>query len=287
MLSMLTFSCKRWLTVFLFAFLSTQEGFTQSSNATITGVVSDPAAAVVPGAEVKLTNTATGTVTSVATSTDGMFSFPNLQQATYDLQVAAKGFRDFVQKGITVHLNEAVRVPVALQVGTAEQTIEVVADASPLNFETGEVKGAIARTEIETLPLQVSGGQRSAAVFVTLLPGVNAGGTADAFEARFNGGQLYSDEAVLDGVSMMEGLLSQSGMVAIHNDFPISPEAVGEISVLMSNFDPQYGSSSAAVIVASTKEGTNAFHGGAYEYHRNEALNARQCGTAGKSKDRE
>src|SRR5204862_6734227 len=104
-LSMLTFSSKRWLTVLLFAFLSTQEGFTQSSNATITGVVSDPAAAVVPGAEVKLTNTATGTVTSVATSTDGMFSFPNLQQATYDLQVAAKGFRDFMQKGISVDLN--------------------------------------------------------------------------------------------------------------------------------------------------------------------------------------
>jgi len=284
---MFTFFCKRWLPVLLFVFLSIQAGLTQSSNATITGVVSDPAAAVVPGAEVKLTNTATGTVTSLSTGTDGMFSFPNLQQATYDLQVAAKGFRDFVQKGITVHLNEAVRVPVALQVGTAEQTIEVLADASPLNFENGEVKGAIARTEIDALPLQVSGGQRSSAVFVTLLSGVNAGGTADAFEARFNGGQLYSDEAVLDGVSMMEGLLSQSGMVAIHNDFPISPEAVGEISVLMSNFDPQYGSSAAAVIVASTKEGTNNLHGGVYEYHRNSFFNARQFGVANKSKDLE
>ena len=250
-------------------------------------MVSDPAGAVVPGAEVKLTNTATGTVTSLSTATDGLFSFPNLQQSTYDLQVAAKGFRDFVQKGITVHLNESVRVPVMLQVGTAEQTIEVVADASPLNFETGEVKGAIARTEIETLPLQVAGGQRSAAVFVTLLPGVNAGGTADAFTARFNGGQLFSDEAVLDGVSMMEGLLSQSGMVAIHNDFPISPESVGEISVLMSNFDPQYGSSAAAVIVASTKEGAKNLHGGVYEYHRNSFFNARQFGVARKSKDLE
>ena len=176
-----------------FVILTAQIGFGQSSNATLTGVVSDPAGAVVPGAEVKLTNTATGTVTSLSTATDGLFSFPNLQQSTYDLQVAAKGFRDFVQKGITVHLNESVRVPVMLQVGTAEQTIEVVADASTLNFETGEVKGAIARTEIETLPLQVAGGQRSAAVFVTLLPGVNAGGTADAFTARFNGGQLFVD----------------------------------------------------------------------------------------------
>jgi hypothetical protein len=84
----------------------------------------------------------------------------------------------------------------------------------------------------------------------------------------------------MDGVSMVEGLLSQSGMVAIHNDFPISPEAVGEISVLTANFDTQFGASSAAVIIASTKEGTNGFHGGAYEYLRNEDLNARQWGGA-------
>jgi len=131
---MSTFFYRFCLFALCFVILAAQIGFGQSSNATLTGVVSDPAGAVVPGAEVKLTNTATGTVTSLSTATDGLFSFPNLQQSTYDLQVAAKGFRDFVQKGITVHLNESVRVPVMLQVGTAEQTIEVVADASPLNF---------------------------------------------------------------------------------------------------------------------------------------------------------
>ena len=153
---MLTFSCKRWLTVLLFAFLSTQEGFTQSSNATITGVVSDPAAAVVPGAEVKLTNTATGTVTSVATSTDGMFSFPNLQQATYDLQVAAKGFRDFVQKGIVVNINETRTVNVKLEVGASEQRIEVTAEGSPLNQVDATIKQSISPTTIEQLPLAVA-----------------------------------------------------------------------------------------------------------------------------------
>ena len=91
----------------------------------------------------------------------------------------------------------------------------------------------------------------------------------------------------MDGVSMMEGLLNQSGMVAIQNDYPISPEAVGEISVLTSNYDVQYGSSPAAVIVASTKSGTNEFHGGGYWFHRNTALNARPFGVADRPADLE
>ncbi len=157
--------------------------------------------------------------------------------------------------------------------------MEVVADASPLNFETAEVKGTLSKEEIETLPLQVAGGQRSAANFVTLLPGVNSGSSSSPAVARFNGGQQRSDEAILDGITMQEGLLSQSGMTAIQADFPISPEAVGEISVLTSNFGVQYGASAAAVIIASTKEGTNDFHGGGYEFHRNNFFNARPYGS--------
>jgi Carboxypeptidase regulatory-like domain len=259
----------------------------QSSNATISGIVTDQSGAAIPGAEVSLTTTVSGTVTKITTREDGLFAFPNLQQGSYEIKAAAATFRDYVQRGIEVHLNESVRVPITLQIGTAEQTIEVVENASAINYENPEVKGTITRTQIDSLPLQVAGSQRSAAVFVTLLPGVNPGGTGDAFTARFNGGQLWSDEAVMDGVSMVEGLLSQSGMVAIHNDFPISPEAVGEISVLTANFDTQFGASSAAVIIASTKEGTNGFHGGTYEYLRNEDLNARQWGGATRPKDRE
>ncbi|MEJ7608979.1 MAG: Plug domain-containing protein [Bryobacteraceae bacterium] len=195
--------------------------------------------------------------------------------------MTASGFKQFSQKGIIIRQNEAIRLPVNLEVGDATQTVEVTSAASALNVETPEVKGTISRTEIEALPLQVAGGQRSAATFVTLLPGVTpGGGQSGAFEARFSGGQRFSDEAILDGVTMQEGLLSQSGMVAIHNDFPIAPEAVDEISVLTSNYDVQYGSSSAAVIIASTKQGTNQFHGGAYEYHRNTVFNARPWGAA-------
>ena len=121
-----------------------------------------------------------------------------------------------------------------------------------------------------------------------MLPGVNTGNSpSSTATARFNGGQERSDEATLDGITMEEGLLSQSGMTAIQADFPISPEAVGEISVLTSNYDVQYGASGAAVIVASTKEGTNTIHGGGYEFQRNNFFNARPYGSLSTPRDLE
>ncbi|HVT91550.1 MAG TPA: TonB-dependent receptor [Bryobacteraceae bacterium] len=262
--------------------------FGQSSNGSINGVVTDSSGASVVGAELNLRATDSAKTSKATSGADGQFSFPNLPGGNYQLQVSAKGFKDFVQTGIVVHLNDSVSLPISLQVGEATQTIEVNANASPLNFENGEVKGTIAKREILALPLQVAGGQRSAAGFVTLLPGVNLGNApSSSSTARFNGGQERSDEATLDGITMQEGLLSQSGMTAIQADFPISPEAVGEISVLTSNYDVQYGASGAAVIVASTKEGTNQLHGGAYEFQRNNYFNARPFGALKTPRDLE
>src|SRR5207249_4204504 len=121
----------------------------------------DPTGAVVPGAEVMVAAQSMGAVGRTVTGSDGSYTLPNLPQETYRLEVTAKGFQTFVQTGILVHLNEAVRVPVTLQLGGARQTIEVSAAASPLNYETPAIKGAIGKQEITELPLQVSGGQRS------------------------------------------------------------------------------------------------------------------------------
>jgi hypothetical protein len=251
-------------------------------------MVTDASGASVPGAELTLTSTESATVLKVTSGEDGLFSFANLPAGSYQIRVSAKGFGDFVQTGIVLHLNDSVTLPISLRLGTAAQTVEVNAAASPLNFENGEVKGTLAKQEILNLPLQVAGGQRSAASFVTLLPGVNTGNApSSSSTARFNGGQERSDEATLDGITMEEGLLSQSGMTAIQADFPISPEAVGEISVLTSNYDVQYGASGAAVIVASTKEGTNQLHGGGYEFQRNNYFNARPYGALKTPRDLE
>jgi hypothetical protein len=275
------------LRVLALALLLPAAAFSQSFNAAISGTVLDPQGAIVPDAEVTLTAIGTDAVHKVKTGPDGLYSFPNLQRGAYELKVTAQGFRDYVQRGINVSLNESLRVDVTLALGSAVQTVEVTAEASPLNFETAEIKGAVKPEAIQALPLLVSGAVRSSAAFIILQPGVNTGGNANPFNARVNGGLQSGDEAVLDGVTMQQGLLNQSGMVSIYTDFPLSPESVEEISILTSNYEPRYGSTTSSVITATTKSGTNDLHGGAYWYHRNTALNARPFGTGDRPRDLE
>jgi hypothetical protein len=257
----------------------------QSFNASISGTVTDPTGAVVPEAQLTLTAVATAAVAKFTTGTDGLYAFRNLSAGAYELKVSAKGFRDYWQRGIAVSINESVRVDVPLELGAAVQTVEVIANASPLNFENAELKEAITPETLRELPLLVGGAIRSAAAFVILMPGVSTGGGANPFDARINGGLQSGDEAVLDGVTLQQGTKGQSGMVSAYSDYPWSPEAISEVSVLTSNYEPQYGSTTSAVITAITKSGTNEFHGSLYEFHRNTSLNARQFGIPDRPKD--
>jgi hypothetical protein len=259
----------------------------QSFNASITGTVADQSGAAVPGAQLTLTALATSAVSNASSGPDGLFRFPNLQAGAYELKASAQGFQDFVQRGIAVNINETVAVNVKLALGTSRQTVEVLANASPLNYENAEVKQAMTPQSIADLPLIVGGNQRSAASFAILMPGVTTGGGASPFDARINGGLQSGDEAVLDGVTLQQGLMNQSGMVSIYNDMPISPDSVSEVSVLTSNYEPQYGSTTSAVITAVTKSGTNQFHGSLYELMRNTVLNARQFGAPNRPVDLE
>ncbi len=257
----------------------------QSTNATISGTVTDPTGAAVPSAQLTLTSVATGSVAKTTSGSDGLFSFPNLRPGIYELWASARGFRDFVQTGIEMRMNALIHQDVGLQLGTAVQTVRVSANVSPLNTTNAEQKGSISPEILQDLPLEVLGTVRSAANFAILMPGVTTGGGGNPFDARINGGLQSGDEAVLDGVSLAEGLMSQSGMVSIQSDFPTSPDMVSELSVLTSNYEPQYGSSTSGQIIVETKSGTNQYHGAFYEYHRNTVLNARQFGTPDRSPD--
>jgi hypothetical protein len=177
-------------------------------------------------------------------------------------------------------------VDVQLEVGAVEQTVEVVANASPLNFDNATRQEGVAPETINDLPLIVSGSPRNAAQFAVLLPGVNTGGTNNAFDARINGGLQSGDEAIMDGVSMQQGTMSQTGMISFW-DFRMTPDMISEFKVLTSNYEPQYGSTTSANIMVTTKSGTNDFHGGGYEYLRNTSLNARQFGADTRPKDNE
>jgi hypothetical protein len=258
----------------------------QNNNSSISGQITDPSGAVIPGVELRLTAGSTGVVARSTSGTDGLYAFQNLLRDNYTLSASAKGFRDFVQNGITLNLNQSMRLDVKLELGAALQTVEVTANASPLNYENASVKQAITPNQIAELPLLVSGMKRNVVNFAVLMPGVTTGANNSVENARVNGGMTWGDESTLDGVTMQEGLLNQSGMISFF-DMPIAPEVVDEISIVASTYEPQYGMTTSAVYNVTTKSGTNAFHGGGYEFNHNTDFNARPFGTGNRPKDNE
>ncbi|PYV10901.1 MAG: hypothetical protein DMG23_06045 [Acidobacteria bacterium] len=248
-------------------------------------MVMDPSGAAIPNAEVTLTSIATGSVSKFSTGPDGLYSFLNLPSGGYELKASAHGFRDYVQKGITVYINTVARVDIKLDLGTAIQTVEVSANATLLSTESPTRQEGITPDTIQELPLIVSERPRSAASFAILMPGVSTGGTANPFDSRINGGLQSGDEAIVDGVSMQQGLMSQTGMISIFQDFAYSPDMVSEIKLLTANYEPQYGSTTSSQIIANTRSGTNEYHATAYWYHRNTVLNAREWGSGDRGKN--
>jgi hypothetical protein len=131
---------------------------------------------------------------------------------------------------------------------------------------------------------------RSAIGLAIMLPGVSTAGTGNAYNARINGGLVTGDEALLDGATMTEGYMNQSGMVSLYEDFQMSPDMVSEVHVLTANYEAQYGSTTSGQLIVQSKGGGEQFHGAGFEYIRNDALNAAQYGTtpgAKKTPDKE
>ena len=120
-----------------------------------------------------------------------------------------------------------------------------------------------------------AGTPRNALQFATFLPGVNTGTSVQAFNARINGGLKMGDEAVMDGVSMQEGTMSQSGIVSFF-DFAQTPDMVQEVRLMTSSYEPEYGTTTGGVMIVTTKSGTDQIHASAFEYLRNRDFNALQ-----------
>jgi hypothetical protein len=259
----------------------------QGTRALITGLVQDPSGAAVPNADLSLRSLSTSAVVKVTSGADGYYTFPGMVAGVYELTVTVKGFREYIQRGISVNLDQHVRIDISLELGTTAEAVEVSANASPLNFDSGVQKGSIQPGTIEQLPLILGGHTRSAVAFARLLPGVTTGGDEDKlnFNTRINGGTNETDEALLDGVSIVDGSLGQNGIELAVTGHPMSPESVQEITLLTSNYDAQYGYTSTSVMTAVTKSGTNDFHGALYYLAHNTAFNARPFGVAERPRD--
>jgi hypothetical protein len=246
----------------------------QIGNANLGGTVMDPSGGAVADAELTLTNKATGFETQAKSNERGEYAFRNLTPGTYDLKVAKVGFQNYIQKDIVLTINQSGRADAVLKVGSTTETITVEGSNTLINYDNGTLQGGADPETIKDLPLVVEGKPRSSAALAVLLPGISTGGGNQAFQARINGGQESGDEALLDGATMQEGFMSQSGMTAIQQDFQMSPDMVQEVKVLTSDYAPEYGSSTSGQITMVSKGGGTQYHGAMFEYARNKALNA-------------
>ncbi len=256
--------------VFVLLLLSPYLVFAQGAG-TLTGTVTDASGGLVPDAKITLVNEATQTSANVVASSTGSFTVPQLPNGTYDLRVSARGFKEFVQSGITVGVGSTSTVDVRLQIGGTSETVEIHADAQQIQSDTSEVGTSVnSRLNID-LPLPLSNQVRSPLNFVTLTPGFsgkvgNDPTTHDAF--KINGGQLDSADILMDGVSIAFASIN------LQVNYGVSLEAVSEFKVLSGSFPAQYGRTGGGIVDLVVKSGTNQLHGAAYEILRNRVLDS-------------
>src|SRR5215469_3841651 len=253
----------------------------QTFRGTILGTVTDPSGAVVAGAKVTVKNAGTGLERATETSGDGSYSLPELPIGTYTVTVSQTGFQTFVATGVAVDVATERRVDAALKTGEVSTRVEVSADQLPIvETTTNTLGGVLTAQTVEDMP--VNGRDYTKLIYMN--PGV--AGSPDQIsdspgsfgEFSMNGARGRSNNYLLDGTDMNDGYrndpaINQAGVFGTPSTIlPI--DAVAEVNVL-SNFQPEYGRNAGAVVNIVTKSGTNALHGTAAGYFRNDALDAR------------
>jgi len=267
---------------FLFTtFLLTLTGFAlhaQTNNGAIAGSILDSSGGAIAAAEVTATGVETHSVYSTVSSSTGFYRFSDLVLGSYNVTVAAKGFKVAELTGVVVQINTTASLDITMQPGDVKETLTVVADAPRIQTETSEMGTVVGTKEIIDLPLSLSATSqsflRSPETFVFLTPGTqgpgtNGGGSSGIFTSKLSGGQNFSTEVLLDGVSTTR---SDSGS-AFDQTAP-SVEALSEFKVLTSTFSSEYGRTSGGIESFATKSGGNNFHGTAFDLFRNTSLDA-------------
>jgi hypothetical protein len=241
--------------------------FAQSDRGTITGTVSDPAGAVVASAPIQARNVETGVTYEGATSTTGNFTLVQLPAGTYELSVTVAGFKKYVRAGLQVQVAQTLRVDIPLEVGSATESVTVTEAAPLLKTESGELSHIVNVQQLTQLPLfTVSAGLRNPYRIMDLIPG-----TFSAGDIRVNGAPANSANYRIEGQDATNAQLPS---------FPTqnqpSVDSIQEVAVQTSNYAAEYSQVGGGLINITMKSGTNQFHGTAYEYLVNEALNAGQ-----------
>ena len=266
------FATFRRISYLAFALLLTMfvaAGARAQSTGSITGTVSDPSGAAVPGATVTLTNTGTAQTRAVQTNESGIFSFPDLPIGTYTMDIAKAGFATQKRSATELLTGQTMGIDVTLKVGSQVESVEVSSETQQVQTTTSEVAVTVDQQQMVDLPLN----QRNALQLTSLTPG------AVLTTVGTESGQQDQTGLVVNGLRATENNFQLDNSVYENRFFdsvPIlpSPDALKEFTIEAANFSAQYAGAG-GLVQLSSKSGTNNLHGNAFEFIRNTSLNAR------------
>ncbi len=253
-------------------------GFTQvlqgqAVNGTLLGTVTDATGAAIPGAQVTATLTGTGAIHQSETNGSGNYTFPDMQPGVYTITVNAKGFKKAEQQNINLLANTSPRVDVALQPGNVSETIVVTTAPPVLQTDRADISTKIEAQAVMELPLTTNRNYQS---LLNLVPGVAPAvfqhsqffNASDSLQTEANGMPRVSNLYQIEGIDDDE----RTGLLQIL----IPPaEAIQSVDISTNNYEAELGRSVGAITNVTLKSGTSQFHGSAFEFIQNSAVNAR------------
>jgi hypothetical protein len=249
----------------------------QSTNSQIGGIVRDPSGAAIPGAELSVVSVDTGSERRVSSNELGYYTVAALQPGNYQVTCQKEGFRPLSRSGIILTVGQTARVDLTLEVGDLTSTVTVIEDATLIQTDRPESSSVITTSQFDRLPLVQQGRMRNPVGFIYMTPRVagnvlpngsdHVGATT---QIRFGGGQQFESEVMVDGI--VAGRTQLTGSIT-----EVAPpvDAIREFKVANSQMSAEYGHTGIGNVTFQLKSGTNQLHGSAFEYLRNDKLDAR------------
>jgi len=240
----------------------------QSITGSITGVISDSSGARISGAKITVTNTDTNTRSEATADSTGNYTALLLPRGNYRVEATASGFKRFTRQGVVLQIQQTARIDIQMAVGDVAESVVVTADAASLETENATLSKVVDNRSIINLPLNT----RNVYGLVFLTPGVSGSVGNSYGEMRYsvNGARARTMDTMIDGVSAAHPTVNGFNGISV---FP-SVDAVQEFKLLSADYPAEFGRSLGSVLNVVFKSGANSFHGTAYEFLRNSALDS-------------